>query len=1008
MGTDAVQTIKVVVILVDFSDNLANSGVSGLTPASFDDLLFSQHPSDARTLTDFYIENSYGKLIVDGDVFGWYRMPHLYSEYVGTGYGLQMTQPNAATLVRDAVTAADPSINFSNYANPMGAVDAVFVIHAGKGAEEGGDHNCIWSHRSSLSPAYISAEGIVVSSYIVGPEEEFGGQTRIGVYCHEFGHILTLPDLYDVGPAGLPGLGRWSLMASGSWNGNGQWPANLDGWCKYTLNFGRTINVLSNLADVTLNAATTDTLRYILKLPPTDRESFVVENRQRVGFDRDLPGSGLLILHVDGNLSGSNNMQAYGHWHVSVEQADGLYDLENGVNEGDVNDLWPGPQGLHTEFTNLTVPNTMAWTGVSNQLSVWNISENTGDKTVTCNLEVNYSRTNIQLLSTTFSDAAYGNNDSVLAAGERVQLFYTVKNFWKDASGVTITVTTPTPGISFTSNQNYFDSIPSGQVRSDSTAPIDFTISPSMPVTNARFDMTIVTVSPADTFLSSFDQYVGSVDAFRIERILIEGDPNSGHVVNHTPTFTWQYTPFDTVGQVSFEIAVGTDSDWTVAEMWSPPLFNSSDTSVVYAGAPLVDGTTYWLRLRVLSSLAWSNWKQISFHMNSMPTVPQLRLPQAGQVVTVQQPCLTIRNSIDADFDPSQAQYPPVVLTDRWTDFASSSVKINGQLAPTGTVVDAFDPQGVHCGHQTLSQPGFMMPLAVYGDDDRTPLQDEGCVLGDTVTFRVNGIVATAPNSDVVWTGLGPLKMIQLSTPSDSLLYSFEVSPDSFATRVFTFLKRQDPDTLTLLVVDSVLQEDAKFWWRARASDYYEQSGYSDIRSFYVNSTNTPPTPVTALTPPNSLITPVVTLRPLFTWTASIDPDPYDTVTYDLIIDLDSNFTSLPQVENLTSTSYTMTTDLQWGTRYWWNVRSADRHGGYTWAPVPFTFRTVTLGDANNDGSVNVADAVFLLNYIFADGSPPQPLFAGDANCDETVNIVDGVYLINYIFADGPAPCGEF
>ena len=466
-------------ILVDFADNLANSGVSGLTPASFDNLLFGQHPSDPRTLTDFYIENSYGKLIVDGDVFGWFRMPRFYTDYVGTGYGLQMTQPNATTLVRDALVAADPSINFANYANDRGAVDAVFVVHAGKGAEEGGDHSALWSHRSSLSPAYISAEGIVASAYIVGPEEEFGAQTRIGVYCHEFGHILTLPDLYDVGPAGFPGVGSWSLMASGSWNGSGQWPANLDGWCKYTLNFGKTVNVLSNLANVTLNAAADDTLRYIMKLPPAYKEFFVVENRQQVGFDRDLRGSGLLILHVDGNLSGSNNMQAYGHWRVSVEQADGLYDLENNNNEGDANDLWPGPEGLHTEFTNLTVPSTTAWSGIPNQLSVWNISENTGEKTVTCNLEVNYSRTNIQLTSSQFSDALDGNNDGVFMPGERVRWFYTIQNLWKDASGVTVTVTTPTPGITFASNQNYFASIPSGDVRSDSTAPVDFTLSSS-------------------------------------------------------------------------------------------------------------------------------------------------------------------------------------------------------------------------------------------------------------------------------------------------------------------------------------------------------------------------------------------------------------------------------------------------------------------------------------------------------------------------------------------------
>lgn len=63
-------------------------------------------------------------------------------------------------------------------------------------------------------------------------------------------------------------------------------------------------------------------------------------------------------------------------------------------------------------------------------------------------------------------------------------------------------------------------------------------------------------------------------------------------------------------------------------------------------------------------------------------------------------------------------------------------------------------------------------------------------------------------------------------------------------------------------------------------------------------------------------------------------------------------------------------------------------------------------GDANDDGSVNVGDAVYLIGYVFKGGSPPPCLEEGDANCDETVNVGDAVYLINYVFKGGPAPCG--
>ena len=61
-------------------------------------------------------------------------------------------------------------------------------------------------------------------------------------------------------------------------------------------------------------------------------------------------------------------------------------------------------------------------------------------------------------------------------------------------------------------------------------------------------------------------------------------------------------------------------------------------------------------------------------------------------------------------------------------------------------------------------------------------------------------------------------------------------------------------------------------------------------------------------------------------------------------------------------------------------------------------------GDANGDGSVNVGDAVFLINYVFKSGPAPDPLCTGDANGDDSINVGDAVYLINYVFKSGPPP----
>ncbi len=62
-------------------------------------------------------------------------------------------------------------------------------------------------------------------------------------------------------------------------------------------------------------------------------------------------------------------------------------------------------------------------------------------------------------------------------------------------------------------------------------------------------------------------------------------------------------------------------------------------------------------------------------------------------------------------------------------------------------------------------------------------------------------------------------------------------------------------------------------------------------------------------------------------------------------------------------------------------------------------------GDANGDGGQNVADAVYLINFVFKSGPPPAPLESGDANCDSSTNVADAVYIINFVFKSGPPPC---
>lgn len=547
-ATGAQKTIRVCVLLVDFSDNPASAGAqANITAATVDQILFSQGVTQNGSMTDFYLENSYGQFLVDGDVFGWFRMPLTYAQYTGSNSGMQSAQPNAQTLTRDAVLAADPTVNFAPYDNDgNGVVDAVFIVHAGTGAEETGSVNQIWSHRWSTLAPVVTNDGKSVLHYIAVPEEVLGGALRVGVYAHEFGHILGLPDLYDVHPSsGAPGLGNWSLMAGGSWNNFQRTPAQFDGWCKHVLDslhgsFGKTIDVTGNLTDVVLNSSVTDSIRYRMKIPGGNgREYFIVENRQKVGFDSYIPGSGLMILHCDDNLSGSNNQVTYGHWRISLEQADGANHLELNQNNGDADDLFPGQLNNHREWTSLTTPSTNSWyENVSHQISVWDIRQDLINKTITCNIDMTFSRTYLALISGNFSDANSGNNNQIFDKGETVEVTYVFQNLWRTADGVSVHLSSTTPGVTVVNGTHVIGTVQSG-LNVGSPAPLSFSVSPDISPTTATFAVDIISTNPADTFRTIYQKYVGGV-----EILIVDADDSPAH--EDRSAFIKE--PFDSLG----------------------------------------------------------------------------------------------------------------------------------------------------------------------------------------------------------------------------------------------------------------------------------------------------------------------------------------------------------------------------------------------------------------------------------------------------------------------------
>ncbi|PSR53062.1 hypothetical protein AHMF7605_05740 [Adhaeribacter arboris] len=334
----------------------------------FENLMNHPQFKGIGSFRDFYYSSSVGSLLVDTDVVGWYTAGHNY-EY----YGRQNGDQRATALIREAVDAAQlAGVDFSKYDNDKdGNVDGIMVAHAGPGAEEGSQLQYIWSHRWVLSAGnnQVKYDGVWIDDYIINPERRIYTNDIVGrgIFCHEFGHLLGLPDLYDI-DGSSEGLGEWSLMAGAAWLGDEHTPGNFCAWSRTTLGW-MTPWEISRPGNYSLYFGS---IGY--KIPTAlPNEYFLIENRQKLNLDVGLRGSGLAIYHVNSNLSGQSGNANENMKMVDLEEADGRNDLDNRINRGDAGDLFPG-SGNKTAFNDATYPNSRTYTNASTGINIHGIS----------------------------------------------------------------------------------------------------------------------------------------------------------------------------------------------------------------------------------------------------------------------------------------------------------------------------------------------------------------------------------------------------------------------------------------------------------------------------------------------------------------------------------------------------------------------------------------------------------------------------------------------------------
>ena len=287
--------VRVLVLAVEFKDVKPSLSIAELKQEWF------------GTVPAYYHEASFGKLTIEGDVYGWYQLPHSESYYGRDCHAINDADCSGTNqswkIANDTIPLAEKDVDFSNY-------DYYVFLHAGTGQETSLRPDDIWSvtylNESLRTPTKTLTRFNIVAELEAPPN------VPNGMWCVEFAHNLGVPDLYDTtdGPNnGKPILGPWELMDKGSWNGDppGSLPAHMTAWAKIKLGWISgpmllTAPVGTTTTTVDPTELATNQVHAIKILIGTSHNSsqyYLVEVRRLIGFDAALPAAGVLITFVN-------------------------------------------------------------------------------------------------------------------------------------------------------------------------------------------------------------------------------------------------------------------------------------------------------------------------------------------------------------------------------------------------------------------------------------------------------------------------------------------------------------------------------------------------------------------------------------------------------------------------------------------------------------------------------------------------------------------------------------
>ena len=351
-----------------FSEMFGSENYTGYT-----DPLTGNETRVPGSVRDYFRDQSTGAFNPPFDVAGPYTC----------SYNAAQCQSKSYSIFSSALTALNSEIDFTQYdSNNDGKVDMVFFLVAGYASSYSGNNSgYLWPHQSYISGTYDGKrmDRYACATELYGYEESPSTVTLngIGTICHEFSHVLGLPDFYDTdyeksgGESHNPG--DWDVMSGGSYHLYCRYPAGYTLFERYALGWA-TPKTITAEGSFNLPAVNVCNDGYIVR-SPNAKEFFTIENRQKTGWDSYIPGHGMIVTRVD-----STNSYVWANNTINCNPNHMYFEMLRAGNttSGDLaSDPFPGTMG-NSMITNTTMPSMRTWDGLDNRFVLNSISEKNG------------------------------------------------------------------------------------------------------------------------------------------------------------------------------------------------------------------------------------------------------------------------------------------------------------------------------------------------------------------------------------------------------------------------------------------------------------------------------------------------------------------------------------------------------------------------------------------------------------------------------------------------------